>query len=81
MRNVFMSVALVICIVSAVEANDYIRLDKQGNYKGYVDVSRDRIDTYDKNNMPSGWMDRSSGATYDGKNNFKGWIIESDPRF
>lgn len=79
-RSILSGFILGIFMVSAAFAADYNFLDKNLNYKGYMHKGDTRIDFYDKHNMPSGWIDRSSGARYDGHNNFRGWVIDSDNR-
>jgi hypothetical protein len=73
-------IGLIVCFAPTVAtAADYDFLDKNLNYKGYMQKGDTRIDFYDKNNMPAGWIDRSSGARFDKHNNFEGWIIKSGP--
>jgi hypothetical protein len=28
--------------------------------------------------MPDGWLDKDSGATFDGHNNFQGWVLDDN---
>jgi hypothetical protein len=28
--------------------------------------------------MPDGWLDKNSGATFDGHNNFQGWVLDDN---
>lgn len=67
-----------VCLMTTSVMAQYTNLDRNGNYRGYIDKGDTRIDFYGKDNMPRGWIDRSSGAVYDRNNNFGGWIIESD---
>jgi hypothetical protein len=78
MKRLFLLCVLV--VVSSVYAmgDTSTFLDRHGNYNGYMTRDDNKIGFYNKHNMPSGWIDRSSGAMFDGHNNFKGWRIESD---
>lgn len=78
LKIMFLVCFVIGSMVSMAQAQ-YLNLDRHGNYRGHIDRTDTRIDFYDRHNMPSGWIDRSSGATYDRHNNFKGWIIDSDP--
>lgn len=78
MKTLVLMVALMAFLVVPAMSADYTYIDKKGNYRGYVDKGDTRIDFYGRDNMPRGWIDRSSGATYDRHNNFRGWIIDSD---
>lgn len=69
---------MLVSLASSSLAAEYNFLDERGSYRGSVDVSRNRIDSYDRRNMPSGWIDRQSGATFDRNNNFRGWIISPE---
>ena len=78
MKLIILVIGLIAFLtVSGVPA-EYTYINKNGSYRGYVDKGDTRIDFYGRDNMPRGWIDRSSGATYDRHNNFKGWVIDSD---
>jgi len=36
------------------------------------------VSRYDRNNMPDGCLDKNSGATFDGHNNFQGWVLDDN---
>lgn len=78
MKHIVLSIGIIICMAIPAMSADYAHLDRHGNYRGYIDKGDTRVDFYGRDNMPRGWIDRGSGATYDRHNNFRGWIIESD---
>lgn len=78
MKHIVLSIGIIICMAIPAMSADYTHLDRHGNYRGYIDKGDTRVDFYGRDNMPRGWIDRGSGATYDRHNNFRGWIIESD---
>ncbi len=57
---------------------DYTIIDKGGNYRGYISDDGDTVSRHDRNNMPDGWLDKDSRATFDGHNNFQGWVLDDN---
>ncbi|MGO8879057.1 MAG: hypothetical protein ACLPVO_17725 [Desulfomonilaceae bacterium] len=72
----FVMVAMILPVVSY--SADYTIIDKGGNYRGYVSDDGDTVSRYDRHNMPVGWLDKDSGATFDGHNNFQGWVLDDN---
>lgn len=57
---------------------DHTIIDKGGNYRGYVSDDGDKLSRYDRDNMPDGWLDKDSGATFDAHNDFQGWVLDDN---
>ena len=71
-------VALVIPILSYGTDRDYNYFDKRGNYQGFARDNDRETSFYSSKGRSEGWIDKSTGATFDGHNKFQGFIIDND---
>ena len=71
-------VVIAMMLPVASYSEDYIIINKGGGYGGYISDDGNTVSRYDRNNMPDGWLDRDTGATFDGHNNFQGWVLDDD---
>ena len=71
-------VALVIPICVYAADRDYNYFDKRGNYQGFARDNDRETSFYNNRGQSAGWIDKSTGATFDGHNKFQGFIIDND---
>jgi hypothetical protein len=72
-----MCVALVFPVMSYAD-RDYNYFDKRGKYQGFARDSDRETSFYNSRGQNAGWIDKSTGATFDGHNRFRGFIIDND---
>jgi hypothetical protein len=70
-------VALVLPVLAYAE-KDYNYFDKRGNYQGFARDNDRETSFYDNRGRSAGWVDKSTGSTFDGHNKFQGFIIDND---
>ena len=74
-----MCVALVLPVLSyGAGDKDYNYFDRRGNYQGFARDNHRETSFYDNRGRSAGWVDKSTGATFDGHNKFQGFIIDND---
>ena len=78
--RLFMALIIVAAMLLSVVvyAKDYEIFDKGANYRGYVRDDDSSVTRFGRDNRIRDWVDKDTGARFDGHNEFRGWILDTE---
>lgn len=75
--GVLLVLALVLPVISYAD-KDYNYFDKRGNYQGFARDNERETNFYNNHGRNTGWISKDTGAVFDGRNRFQGFILDTD---